>query len=237
VLWQGRMAHNRNIYHNAVNKKQPVIIIEVGNLVRGQTWRVSLNHVNSQGIFGNNNNIDYSRHQKLNLNLKSVNSKRDPIILIAAQHERSLQWEGQPQMSVWVSRSVQSIRQYTERPIIIRPHPRSPFSFSYPDAKVITPRRVPNTYDDFNIHYGVHCVVNHNSGPGVQAAIACTPIVVDSTSLASPVSDVLANIENPQLPDRADWFARLCHTEWTRDEIAQGIPMQRLLPEIEQFLY
>jgi hypothetical protein len=34
------------------------------------------------------------------------------------------------------------------------------------------------------------------------------------------------------LPDREDWFLKLCHTEWTVSEIAQGIPMQRLMPLI-----
>ena len=234
VLWQGRMARNRNVYHNAVNRNQPVVIIEVGNLVRGQTWRVSLNHVNQQGFFANNIDIDYDRHSKLQLKLNPLNIKRSSTILIAAQHERSLQWEGQPAMSAWVLKTVEAIRQHTDRPIVVRPHPRSPFSFSYPKVRMTTPQRVPNTYDDFNIDYGMHCVVNYNSGPGVQAAIEGTPVVVDRTSLAAPISDVLKNIENPQLPDRTEWFARLCHTEWTREEIAQGMPLRRLLPEIER---
>jgi hypothetical protein len=233
VLWQGRMLANRAIYHTAVKRKQPVVIIEVGNLIRGITWRISVNHVNQLGIFGNDCDLDYARHRHLNLNLRAVNSKRKPEILIAAQHERSLQWEGQPSMSQWVSNTVAAVRRYSDRPIVVRPHPRSPFSLSYPTVKVVTPQKIVNTYDDFNLDYAVHCLVNHNSGPGVQAAIQGTPVVVDVTSLASPVSEQLLNIENPQLPDRTEWFTKLCHTEWTREEIAQGTPLKRLLPEIE----
>jgi len=236
VLWQGRMLANRAVYYTAVKKKQPVIIIEVGNLIRGVTWRISVDHVNQQGIFGNKINLDHTRHRYLNLNLDAFSIKRKPTILIAAQHERSLQWEGQLSMSQWVSKTIAEIRRYSDRPITVRPHPRSPFSLSYPTVKVITPQKIFNTYDDFNIDYDVHCVVNYNSGPGVQAAIRGTPIVVDSTSLASPVSDVLSNIETPQLPDRTKWFTQICHTEWTREEIAQGIPLKRLLPEIESRL-
>jgi hypothetical protein len=70
--------------------------------------------------------------------------------------------------------------------------------------------------------------VNHNSGPAVQAAIAGVPIICDSSSLAYPVSDKFENIENIALPDRQEWFLKLCHTEWTVEEIAQGIPLQRL---------
>jgi hypothetical protein len=236
VLWHGRMSNNRNIYHNSIKMNQPVIIIEVGNLIRGKSWRISLNHVNQQGIFGNNINIDYKRHQKLNLSLKPFNNNRNPAILIAAQHERSLQWEGQPHMSGWVLTTIEKIKQNTDRPIVVRPHPRSPFSFSYPNIKVLTPQRIPNTYDSFDIDYQFHSVVNYNSGPGVQAAIEGIPVVVNDTSLAAPVSDVLTNIENPQLPDRTEWFAKLCHTEWTQEEISQGIPMKRILPEIERQL-
>ena len=36
------------------------------------------------------------------------------------------------------------------------------------------------------------------------------------------------DIEKITLPDREEWFNRLCHTEWTVDEIRQGIPLKRL---------
>jgi len=233
VLWQGRMLANRQIYYAAVKRNQPIIIIEVGNLIRGITWRVSINNVNRLGLFGNIDNLDYDRHKQLNLYLSQPKVKRKPEILIAAQHERSLQWHSQPPMSQWVLKTIAEVRQHTDRPIIIRPHPRSPFSLTYPSVKIITPQKIANSYDNFNIDYDTHCVVNYNSGPGVQAAIYGTPVIVDNSSLASPVSDVVSNIENVQLPDRAEWFTQLCHTEWTREEIAKGIPLKRLLPEIE----
>jgi len=236
VLWQGRMMRNREIYYHAVKRNQPVVIIEVGNLIRGTTWRIGVNHVNRLGYFANDSDLDYNRHKRLNINLSPVNNKRKPEILIAAQHERSLQWEAQPSMSNWVMSTVKEIRKYTERPIVIRPHPRAPFSFSHPTAKIITPQKIANTYDNFDIDYAAHCVVNHNSGPGVQAAISGTPVIVDSSSLAADVTDTYENIESAKLPDRTAWFTRLCHTEWTVDEIKQGTPLKRLLPYIEQQL-
>jgi hypothetical protein len=227
------MLSNRNVYHTAVKHNRPVVIIEVGNLVRGTTWRIGVNHINQQGIFGNTADLDYNRHRKLGLSLRPVNTNRSSGILIAAQHQHSLQWQGMPSMSQWVADTVKQLQMYTDRPIVIRSHPRSPFNLVHPTAKVTVPQQLPNTYDDFNINYNVHCVINHNSGPGVQAAVQGTPVIVDDTSLAHPVSDVLANIESAQLPDRTEWFARLCHTEWTREEIAQGLPIKRLLPYLE----
>jgi hypothetical protein len=79
-------------------------------------------------------------------------------------------------------------------------------------------------------------VINHNSGPAVQAAINGTPTICDPSSLAFPMSEKWENLENPQLPNREDWFLKLCHTEWTVDEIAQGIPINRLAKDIEHLL-
>jgi hypothetical protein len=232
VLWAGRMKSNRQIYNECKNLNKPIIIIEVGNLKRGETWRISLNHINNRGLFGNSTNLDYNRPAVLGVKLKPSPTHRRGEILIACQHQDSLQWEGMPLMKIWCEETIAKIKQHTHRRIIVRPHPRSPFPFKMPNILFERPQRVPNTYDDFNILYGYHCVINYNSGPAVQAAIQGIPILCDSSSLASPVSASWKTLDNPQLPDREEWFLKLCHTEWTVKEISQGIPLQRLLPEI-----
>ena len=232
VLWQGRMAANRGIYETCIRENKPVVIIEVGNLKRNSLWRICLNNINGLGTFGNNQNLDATRPEKLGVKLQSPPSVRRGEILIAAQHEHSLQWTGMPTMRAWTENIVAEIKKHTNRRIVVRPHPRSPFPVKIPGVLLDSPKRVPNTYDDFNIFYNYHCVINHNSGPAVQAAIEGVPIICDSSSLAGELSSKLENIENVLLPDRTEWFLKLCHTEWTVDEIAKGIPLQRLLPEI-----
>jgi hypothetical protein len=230
VLWHGRMAHNEKIYQTY----WPVVIIEVGNLHRGATWRVSLNHINRLGKFGNHEDLDPDRPKKLGVTLAPIKENRRPEIMIATQHQRSLQWQGQPSMADWTRSTVEKIRQHSDRKIVVRPHPRSPISLNIPGVEVGMPRQIAGTYDDFDIDYNCHCVVNHNSGPAVQAAIHGTPVICDTSSLAGEISGKFEDIENIKLPDREDWFLRLCHTEWTVSEIAQGIPMQRLMPLIYQ---
>jgi len=235
VLWHGRMQRNQLIYNQCRAKGKPVMIIEVGNLVRGSTWRISLDHIHGLGIFGNSKNLDKSRPTILGLNLKPLNLKRNNKILIACQHERSLQWEGQPSMAEWAKRKIEEIRKFTEKDIIIRPHPRSPVILNTAGVQVEQPKKIPNSYDSFDIDYNYHCVVNHNSGPAVQAAINGVPVICDSSSLAFPISEHIENIDNPTLPDRAEWFLKLCHTEWTVNEISSGLPIQRLATTLENY--
>jgi hypothetical protein len=69
----------------------------------------------------------------------------------------------------------------------------------------------------------------------VQAAISGIPVICDHTSLAFDVSDVIENINRPILPDRTQWFVKLCHTEWTVQEISTGIPIQRLVAALKNY--
>ena len=235
VLWHGRMQANQLIYNQCRAKRKPVMIIEVGNLIRGTTWRISLDHIHGLGIFGNSENLDQARPKTLGVELKPVDDDRNNKILIACQHERSLQWEGQSSMAEWVKQKVAEIRKFTDKSVVVRPHPRSPVSLNIQGVTVEQPKKIPNSYDSFDINYKYHCVINHNSGPAVQAAISGIPVICDHTSLAFDVSDAIENIDRPTLLDRTQWFVKLCHTEWTVQEISTGIPIQRLVAALKNY--
>jgi len=232
VLWQGRMQKNQHVYASAKSKNIPVMIVEVGNLKRGDTWRISLNNINGLGQFGNELLLDENRPAKLNVSLKNIQLKRRPEILIATQHQKSLQWEGMKTMTEWVKDTVDQIKKYSSRNIIVRPHPRCNIQLNLAGVEIQYPKKIVNSYDGFDINYNYHCVVNHNSGPAVQAAIEGCPIVCNASSLAYPVSDSMEHIENPALLDREEWFLKLCHTEWTLPEIESGIPFERLFKKM-----
>ncbi len=236
VLFQGRMLSNEKVYDDAIARGKPVLIIEVGNLSRGKTWRLCIDNINGTGKFGNEFDLDPLRPQKLGISLKPYQEKRRGEILIAAQHERSLQWRGMPSMKRWTESTVEQLKNLTKRRIIVRPHPRNPFTVKISNVLQEQPRKIPDTYDDFNIFYGYHCVINHNSGPAVQALIQGVPVICDSTSLAGELSNKIENLENLQYFPREEWFLKICHTEWTVDEIRQGTPIKRLIPEIENKL-
>ena len=235
VLWNGRMLPNKAIFDESRKNNKPVIIIEVGNLKRNITWRICLNHIHGLGTFGNDEDLNIDRPAELGIYLSEPKKERKKQILIATQHSKSLQWEGMPAMDQWVYSVVEKIRQQTDQTIILRPHPRSPMPGIEHEFKNVirqSPNKIVGTYDDFDIQYNYHCVINHNSGVPIHAAIAGTPVICDKSSLAYPVSDSIENILNPTLPDREEWLVRIAHTEWTVEEIAKGIPIMRLQKHI-----
>ena len=228
VLWSGRMQRNKQIYDKCQQLGKTVMIVEVGNLKRGETWRISLDHINKLGKFANEDNLDILRPQKLGVELQQPPAVRRGEILIACQHQESLQWQGMPAMKDWVADTIEKIKQHTHRRIRVRYHPRSSFPFKQSGVEIERPVRVPDTYDGFDIFYNYHCVVNHNSGPAVQAAINGIPVLCDLSSLAAEMSIKWSELDNPYVPERQEWFLKLCHTEWTTEEIRQGIPISRL---------
>lgn len=235
VLWHGRMRANQQIYEHYRKQNKPVIVIDIGALYRGQTWKLAVNHITAQGYYGHHDNLDFDRPRRLQISLATQSHPR-PEIIIAAQHQMSLQVADLGDMSSWVLFQIQQLRKSTDRPIVIRAHPRSPLRLSYmpQNCTMEIARPVANTYDSFDMHFNCHAVVNHNSGPGIQAGIAgCRPIVAHS-SLAYPVAVGMSDIEQPYEIDRALWLTQICHTEYTVEELRQGLWLKRIEPALIQ---
>lgn len=240
VLWNGRMAKNQSVYEHYRGQGKPVIVIDVGALDREVTWKIAINNINATGYYGHQQHLDWDRPAALGLELTELPHKSDSILL-ALQHRKSLQWENMPDLATWTRNTITNLRKYTDRPIIVRPHPRSPafipphrFTLeNFVNCTIEKPDYLANTYDKYNIDYGHHVVVNYCSGPGISAAIAGASVLTDSSSLAHPVSTHLEHIENPKSVDREQWFVEICHTEYTVEEIEQGLWLKRLKDLLE----
>jgi len=62
-------------------------------------------------------------------------------------------------------------------------------------------------------------------------------VFVGKESLAYDVSNKdYSRIENLHKPDRLIWFNNLLYTEYFIDEIADGLPLVRLLPRLEKLV-
>jgi len=228
-LWHGRMRHNREVWQAFRSSGRSVIVAEVGMLRRGSTWKLGLNGTGSTAYYGKD--LIPGRADQLRLEAKPWITNGYNIV-IAAQRSDSEQWAGQPPTVAWLTETARKIREYTDKPIVIRPHPRQRIG-DVPGCVIEMPRPVQGTYDNFDYDRSLKtawAVVNYNSGPGSQAILAGVPAFVDASSLAAPVGNLdLSTINNPSRPDRAQWLEQLAHTEWYTDEIATGVPLERLM--------
>jgi hypothetical protein len=230
VLWSGRMAPNQAVYQHYRSLDRPVIVADVGTLQRGTTWKVAVNNINAQGYYGHRDQLDWDRPAKLGLVLKTP-AKTKPHVIIAAQHSRSEQSAG-VDFNQWIRDQIQCLKNVTDRPIHVRPHPRCRLDVAGLGVTVEQPVKIPGTYDSFDLALDCHAIVNYNSGPGIQAAISGVRPVVHDTSLAYLVSIGYADIEQPYITNRDLWLTQISHTEYTLNELEQGLWLNRLRPAL-----
>lgn len=233
VLFNGRMAGNRTVWERAMAQSKPVVVLEVGGIKRGTTWKVGINGINRDAFWGEKGNDD-SRAKLLGLSLKPWQNNGD-VILICGQHDKSLQWQGMPRMSNWVMDVIEEIQKYTNKQIVFRPHPRCKLphiEHEYTNVSRQEPRFINGTYDDFDMGFkNVWATVSYSSNPGIHSLLEGVPSFVSTHSLAYDAAndiDFLHNIENPLRPDRQQWLNDYAWTEFTVEEISKGIPLKRL---------
>jgi len=231
VLFNGRMAGNKAVWE----QQKPTIVLEVGGINRGTTWKVGLNGINRDAYFGPSGNSS-DRMRLLGLQVKPWKYDGEHI-LIAGQHDKSLQWKDMPAMATWVHDTITFIRAQTDRPIIFRPHPRCPLPAIEHDFKHVKrqePLQIKGSYDDFDMQFNnIWATVSWSSNPAIHSIINGVPAFTGPSSLAFDVAEQnLRNIENPLYGDRTQWLNDYAHTEYTIGEISQGIPLKHLTSKL-----
>ena len=239
VLWRGRMQSFKSIWDRYRRQGKPVIVIEVGGLRRNLSFKIGINGINRDADFANHN-FDGQRWPLFRHELRPWNPTGD-LIVICGQHDSSEQWKGLPNMSSWIEQQINEIRKYTDRPIMVRPHPRNIIAFDekkFTNVEVRLPKRDFRTYDDTDFKSTLEktwAVVNHSSNPAMEAVIKGIPAFVSKSSLCHDVGNTkLTDINNPAMPDRTAWANRIAYTEWFEDEIAQGLPWKRIRARLQE---
>ena len=233
VLWQGRMAGNKKVWDDFRSQGKPVVVLEVGGLLRNTTWKMGINGINRDADFANQS-YDDKRWPLFKLELKPW-QKTGNVIVICGQHHTSEQWKGLPQPKNWCEQRIKEIRKYCDKPIVIRPHPRNVFDFDetkYPHVRVNLPKKDYSTYDDTDfkkVLRSTWAVVNHSSNPAIESILNGIPVFVSESSLCYDVGNhTLADIAQPAMPARQNWANQLAYTEWTTEEIGMGLPWKRI---------
>jgi hypothetical protein len=96
--------------------------------------------------------------------------------------------------------------------------------------------KLNGTYDDYDMRFNnIHAIVSYSSNPGIHSIRNGIPAFVGASSLAYDVGndiDFMHDIEAPLMPDRQQWLNDYAHTEWTVQEISQGIPLNHLTDKL-----
>lgn len=132
----------------------------------------------------------------------------------------------------WAIKTIAEIRQYSDRPIVIRLHPgdketKRIFKAGGPLCKVKLDYSVMLSQNENLVDDLKNCwaAVNHNSSPVVGAAIEGYPIFVTdpiNSQCREIANTSLSQIENPLMPDRQKWVERLSMFHWKFDELKSG---------------
>lgn len=190
------------------------------------------------GVFPNtgiycDTNIDPKRWQQISLDtgieLEPMKNKGKHILICA---QRNQGWSmGSVRLETWLVNTCQSIRKYTDRPIVIRLHPKDNETNRNASSiqqmlRNIKDVRLSTNRDSFDADLKkCWAVVNHNSssivGPLIKGYSAF--ITDPATSQCAEVSHVgFENIESPQEFDRQRWLERISMFHWKFNELEDG---------------
>jgi hypothetical protein len=130
----------------------------------------------------------------------------------------------------WAASTILELRKYTDRPIVVRPHPGDKHAGKYignfsnagslRNVTVSDPT-VPLIRD---LKY-CWAAVAHNSSPTVGAALEGVPVFVTDPG-RSQCRDIantdLSQIETPAMPDRMPWLHRIGQFHWSHADLVSG---------------
>lgn len=159
--------------------------------------------------------------------------KNGRYIMICCQRDGGWSMNGQPLLN-WIVKTINEIRKYSAKPIMIRFHPGDKNVLNHKRALArwklgeIVVSHSANIIDDLRT---ASAIISHNSSPGVVAAIEGIPVFLTDpeNSQAKDVAHTdFAFLENPQDFDRDTWIQRMAQMHWTLDELKDGSAWRHL---------
>jgi hypothetical protein len=219
----------------AANVQNKCTIIVDSNLFnyKDKNHPIHYSRYSIDGVFpttGNyfRDNPDPNRWQQisrdLNIQLKDWRTNGNHI-LICTQRNGGWSMKGL-NVSQWLEKTVDEIKKYSNRPIVVRGHPGDKAAATYLKSKPgrYTVSANEHILQDFANAWSV---VTYNSTPAVAASIEGIPAFitdpVPQTSQAYSVANyTLSTIENPELKDRQLWIEKLAMCHWNFSELSNG---------------
>jgi hypothetical protein len=222
----------KNVAANIQNKHTIIIDSNLFNY-KDKNHPIHYSRYSMDGVFPTTGNYfwdnpDTRRWQQisrdLGITLKDWRTNGNHI-LICTQRNGGWSMKGL-NVSQWLEKTVDEIKKYSNRPIVVRGHPGDKSAATYLKSK---PGKYTVSTNDHILQdfANAWAVVTYNSTPGVAASIEGIPAFVTDpvpqTSQAYAVSNyTLSNIENPELKDRQQWIEKLSMCHWKFEELSNG---------------
>ena len=182
------------------------------------------------GVFYNTNNYanansDHSKwqqiQQRFNLSLSPWRTQGTHV-LVCLQRDGGWSMKG-TDMTAWTQQTVQRLRSITNRPIVIRPHPKHKINLS----ELISLPGVSESVNGSTLQQDLSnawAAVFCNSSSSVAAVLAGVPVFADDDDCVAwaVANKDLAQIESPAMPDRTQWLNDLSAAHWTDAESRSG---------------
>lgn len=196
----------------------------------------------TDGNFNNTNSPSdrWNKFQKASgIEIKDWHSPGDAILFMGQKEGDSSLLELYKEYDSfydWLETQIIETRKYSDRPIIIRPHPRN-FNHGHSLAKKLKSKyknisvsEDPIIEKDFAKAY---CIVTYNSLSGVEAVCDGIPtFALDNGSMVWPVTHHhLSQLENINYNiDRTQWCNDVAYTHWSAKENRKGESWAHLKP-------
>lgn len=172
--------------------------------------------------------VDPARWQQiskdLNITLKPWRTNGNHILICL---QRNGGWSMQGMSTVdWMNQTIVKIKQYSNRPIVVRTHPgdkkiKQILTINHKNVRLSTNESLINDLQ------GAWATVVFNSSPSVASIIEGVPSFITDPNPANSQSFEVANIdlskiESPDLKDRQPWVEKLSMSHWNFDELKSG---------------
>ena len=166
--------------------------------------------------------------QELGIRMRNWRTTGNHILLCL---QRDGGWSmGSMSVVDWAINTISELRKYTDRPIVIRPHPGDKRAAAYMSNfskfnslhNVTVSNSITPLIRDLK---GSWAAVAHNSSPTVGAALEGVPIFVTDPA-RSQCRDIantdLSLIETPIMLDRLPWLQRISQFHWSHEDLISG---------------
>ena len=188
--------------------------------------------------YANKNSINTKWNQlRHDLKMRGIRPWTEPgtgqHILICLQRDGGWNMKG-ANFDEWLAHTVREIRRQTDKPILIRPHPKRKYNLKKYLKQDNIFESVKGSTLEQDIE-GAYACVFYNSSSSVASILKGVPAFVqDQDAVTWDVANHdIRNILNPARPERKQWLYDLASCHWSDEEVRQGLVWKHFEPYLK----